>query len=185
MDYFRLRQNQNYVNPPRITNIQDVVARRLDVTKENTDKINNINVVFSGNTKVDFIDIVDEQLFLVSENVKAVFQMYEPVLEFKEICILNYQTDQYSRYFLPLFESLDCISEESSIAPDKSEVMTLVLKSLPVEKCIFKVAGLFTDIVIIRLDVAESLLRREITRFTLERVKTEGKRGEGKTYGKR
>ncbi len=159
MDYFRIRQDREYNHAPVITNLGDIVRRRLDVSIKNSSRIRDVNVAMARRCdKIDFPDILDEQLFLVSESVKTVFQMYEPGMIFKEVCIM------------PLFQEILCISDKSIITPDRSQVKRMVIKPPSDMISIFKAEPLITDVVIIRLDVAESLLRRKIRKFTLERI---------------
>ena len=66
-------------------------------------------------------------------------------------------------------------AEGSEISPDRSYIKKLRIRQMDGLDSIFKVAGLMTDAVIIRLDVAESLLRRGIRRVALERVEIEQK----------
>lgn len=172
MDYFRIRQDKQYLNAPNITNVRDIVIRRKDVSIQNASKIEDVSVGFSNiRNPVDFIDVLDSQLFLVSNEVKKIFAIYEPAMIFKEICVVNGLTDEYGRYFLPLFPELNCLSEESVVSPDRSCVKRLVMCRPQSNFSIFKAAGLMTDVVMIRLDVAESLLRRGINKLTMERVK--------------
>lgn len=175
MKYFRVRQDERYLRTPVISNIGNIITRRKDVSIKNASKIKNVNVAFSNvQHPVDFIDILDKQLFLISNDIKKVFSMYEPSMIFKEVCILNNATDEYGRYALPLFKEIDCLSREHSIiSPDRSYVKKIVLSHTSEKPSIFKVGGLMTDIVVVRLDVAESLLRRGIRKFTLEELEME------------
>lgn len=174
MEYFRIKQDRRFLNPPYITNMGEIIKRRKDVSIQNASQIEDVSVGFSNiKTSVDFIDVLDSQLFLISYNVKKVFTMYEPATIFKEICILNSCTDEYSRYFIPLLPEIECISRKSIISPDRTVVKYLALKHFQKNISIFKVAGLMTDIVVIRLDVAESLLRRGISKFIMEPLETE------------
>ena len=68
---------------------------------------------------------------------------------------------------------VDCLSENSQVSPDKSHVKKLCLQHNFDSASIFKVAGLMTDVVMIRLDVAESLMRRGIYKYVLEPVEIE------------
>lgn len=174
MEYFRIKQDKRYCHAPVITNIRDITQRRLDISIRNAKRIADVNVAFSNLTdKVDFLDILDTQLFLISHGVKTVFFMYEPAIMLKHVCILNNETDEYGRYFLPLFPEVDCISESSLLTPDKSQVKKLILKKPPKQYSVFKASGILTDIVIVRVDVAESLLRRGIRKFVLEPLEVE------------
>lgn len=171
MEYFRIRQDKRYIHPPYINNIRDIIRRRQDISLSNASRIEDVSVGFSEiRGSVDFIDILDQQVFLISNEVRNVFTMYEPYMILKEICIINSCTDEYGRYFIPLLPEVDCLSDKSVVSPDKSYVKRLVLKKRFDSQVVFKVAGLLTDAVMIRLDAVESLLRRGTTKFTLEPI---------------
>ncbi len=174
MEYFRIRQDQRYPRPPVITNITDMVPGRRGVSRENAESIPDVNVLFANAPyPLDFLDVLDSQLFLVSPEVKKVFRIYEPGMVFKEVCILNNKSEEHRLYALPLFLKMDCLAEGSIVCPDRSQVKRLCLRKDPEAPSIFKIAGLMTDIVMLRLDVAENLLRRGIRRFVLEAVEWE------------
>jgi len=175
MDYFWIRQDRRYLHAPKLSNARDIVRRREDVTIENERMIADVSVAFvSSQETIDFVDILDTQFFLVSDRVKDVLRMYEPSLKFKMICVLDNLAGEYSNYHMPIFSPVDCLSEKSIISPDKSEVKKLVLDAQKMDfQTIFKVAGLRTDVVLVRLDVIESLLRRKIRDFQFERVKVD------------
>lgn len=174
MEYFRIRQDSRYLHTPVITNSGDVVKQRKQVCLRNAKQIPDVNVLFSDAPySLDFIDVLDKQFFLVSMEMKKVFQMYEPGMIFKNVCILNNHMNEYHEYVLPLFYEMDCLSENSQVSPDKSHVKKLCLQHNFDSASIFKVAGLMTDVVMIRLDVAESLMRRGIYKYVLEPVEIE------------
>lgn len=171
MDYFRISQDKRYLHAPVISNATDIIQRRMDISVKNKEKIPDINIGFSNiKSEVDFLDVLDTQLYMVSKQVKDVFAVYEPQLIFKDICILNNFTKEYGQYYIPLFNECSCISDQSVVSPDRTCVEKLVMNQPGDDDSIFKVSGLLTDIVIIRLDVAESLLRRNIRKFRLEKI---------------
>lgn len=174
MEYFRIRQDSRYLHTPVITNSGDVVKQRKQISLTNAKQIPDVNVLFSDAPyPLDFVDVLDKQFFLISMEMKKVFQMYEPGMIFKNVCILNNQKNEYHEYALPLFYEVDCLSEKSQVSPDKSHVKKLCLRHNFDFASIFKVAGFMTDVVILRLDAAESLLRRGIYQYRLESVEIE------------
>lgn len=175
MDYFRISQDKRYLHAPVIMNVRDIVLKREFVSKEFEKRIADVNIAFASPEKTtDFVDILDSQLFLVCDRVKEVFKMYEPAMIFKMVCILANLTGEYGNYYMPIFQKLDCLSNQSIITPDKSQVKRLILKSDKVKsQSMFQVAGLMTDVTVIRLDVLESLLRRKIIEFHYTQVEME------------
>lgn len=186
MDYFWVRQDKRYIFTPEITNVRDIVLKRGDVAIENDKKIADVNVALaSPQRKTDFVDILDSQLFLIRDRVKEVLEMYEPAMIFKMVCILSNFTGEYGNYYMPICQKVDCLSGKSVTTPDKSQVKQLVLNSNKIKsQSIFQVAGVKTDVMVIRLDVLESLLRRKITAFQFDQIEMEANEsGRGIIYG--
>ncbi len=173
MEYFRISQDKRYLHPPIITNIRDIIKRRSDAAAGKGEQVADANVAFiAPQPETDFPDILDAQVFLVSDRMKEVFRMYEPSLRFKMVCVLDNIRGAYANYHIPLFPEADCLSPESVVLPDKSAVRELVLcKERIGPGRIFRVAGLRTDAAVIRMDVLESLLRRGIRDFRFSRVR--------------
>jgi hypothetical protein len=66
---------------------------------------------------------------------------------------------------------VDCLSEKSSLMPDKRSVKHLVLSQRALgRQAIFKVQHNDEDIIIARLDAAESILRRKPSGIKMYRV---------------
>uniref|UniRef100_UPI0006D0E029 hypothetical protein n=1 Tax=Clostridium sp. NkU-1 TaxID=1095009 RepID=UPI0006D0E029 len=172
MDYFRIREDRSYFYTPDITNLWDIVNRRAAMALKNESNISDINVGFARSEKqLDYVDVLDHQLFLVSEGIKRVLSIYDPSLIFKNLFLLNNLDGSYFNYYAPLFTEVDCLPEMYKIMTHRNKLEKLIIKAKAVEDySVCKVAGIDTDIVIIRLDVAESLLRRGFTKLILERV---------------
>lgn len=174
MDYFWIHQDKRYTDPPFIQGFSPCFLRR-DFTPENASKVEVNNVVFApSQKKQNFIDLVDIQLFLVSDKVKKVFSMYDKYLPWKQFCILNNVRNDSCNYFVPILQEIPCVSEKSKLNMDKSCINKLILKKDRIQDHPFFRAGkLNTEAVVIRLDVAESLLRRRVEGIIFERVGVE------------
>lgn len=175
MDYFQLKSDRRYLHTPVITNLNSIVSRRKAMDIEYASKIPDISVGFSRSMqRPDYIDVLDTQLFLVCDEIKKVFEMYKPSMIFKTICIVNNLDGSNCIYHAPLFTKLDCIPDCYKVIKDRKKLKRLILLKKKVEdESIFKIANIDSEIIIIRLDVAESLLRRGITKFHLEKVELE------------
>lgn len=172
MDYFWIKEDKSYMHTPVITNLNDIVNRRAAMSLENASNISDINVGFARSERpLNYVDVLDDQLFLVSDGVKKVFSIYARSLQFKTVCILNNLDGSSCNYYAPLFTSIDCLPDEYKAVRNRNKLEKLIIKASAAEDySVFKIAGIDTDIVIIRLDVAESLLRRNIRKLELERV---------------
>lgn len=173
MDYFRLKQDADYHNTPFIPELINKIDRRY-TTAAHADKIDDV-LVFPLKSKEthNFIDVLDSQIFLVSDTLKEVIKLYLPKLSFKLIALANQNLNEQKIYHLPLFAPVDCLSKLSIMTPDKKTIKKLVLKKNIIEetrKPIFRVAHDYETIVIVRLDAAESILRRKMLGISLSQV---------------
>lgn len=140
MDYFILQQDYRYYQYPNIVGFNEQYNRR-DFVSENAYKIPDRNIVFSNiSQKVNYIDYLNTPIILISEKIKKVFSMYDKSLLYKYFCILNNQTSEYGNYYVPIVNTQKEING----------------------KCIVKLEQQKGEFIVVRLDVAESLLRRNV-----------------------
>ncbi|MBU2703400.1 hypothetical protein Ga0466249_004545 [Sporomusaceae bacterium BoRhaA] len=174
MEYFRLRQDKDYLNAPIILDVIKQIQRRY-VTPEDADKIAEITVFkLANHDKLDSLDLLDRQLFLLSRLLKDTVKLYVPKLVCKKVLLLNSAKKVQLLYYLPIFPGVDCISDQSIMTPDKSVVKKLVLKRAEIPKqAVFKVRHSHETIIIARLDAAESMMRRRFRGIKMHRVELE------------
>lgn len=175
MDFFQLKSDRRYLHTPVITNLNSIVLRRKEMDIEYANKVPDISVGFSRSMhRPDYIDVLDTQLFLVCDGIKKVFTMYKPSMIFKTICIVNNLDGSSCNYNAPLFSKVECMPDCYKAIKDRKKLNHLILLKKEIEdECIFKIANIDSEIIIIRLDVAESILRRGIKKFQLEKVELE------------
>ncbi|NBI70151.1 hypothetical protein D3Z50_03540 [Clostridiaceae bacterium] len=167
MDYFCIRQDQRYRYTPVIQNFYSTFMRK-DFMEDNGVRIPDKNVVFSNSAKEhDRVDILDSQMFAVSRPVKDVFRIYIPSMKFKQFCILNNELNSHALYYAPILKSIPCLK-----SCDKDALV--LYKGKIGREPVFRIQDIQADRVIIRLDVAESLLRRNIKKYNLLKVELEG-----------
>lgn len=177
MNYFILSQDRRYTR--RLPTIEkfNQLAMRNDFTRENSKKIEDINVVQASSPEpLDYIDLMDHQVFIVSKEVKKIFLMYEPSIYFKMFCMLNNKVNdgQTGEYYAPIFREIDCVSPKSEFNLDKSHIKKLVLFKRKISHFpIFRISKIKKETIIVRLDVAESLLRRKLRGLNFEPVEVQ------------
>lgn len=161
MDYFRLCQDHRYEHVPMIEDLRSVATRR-DMTSQNASRIQDRNIVFAISEQAqEYLDILDTQIFLVNQQVKKVIEIYDAAIPFKFFCILNSRLSLNFDYYAPVLPMLDALSPNSETNLDKSYLKKIVLlKEKIQDRPIFKLDKVRTEAVFIRLDVAESILRR-------------------------
>lgn len=176
MDYFILRQDRRYNYTPTIENLNQV-AYRWDFTMKNCHKIEDVNLVSASSpTHLNYIDLLDRQIFLISKEMKKLFLLYEPTLRFKMFILLNKKVNggETGEYYAPIFREVDCVSPASEFNLDKSVIKKLVLFEQKIQHLsIFRIGSIKAEAIIVRLDVVESLLRRNMSGLQFTKVEVE------------
>lgn len=174
LEYFLLQQDRRYCNTPILKNVFNSIDKK-DICIEKSSRIDDITSVFvESNKRMQYIDILDMQLFIVSEEMKALLEMYEPQMIFKTISMIDFNNQVNTLYYLPIIEEVDCISGKSVFNLDKSVLKKIVIKEENIaDKSIFRLKGVDTPYIIIRLDLAESIMRRKFKGVKLTRLEKE------------
>jgi hypothetical protein len=174
MDYFLLKQDERYTNTPRIIDL----FKKMDVRNINllnAHKIEDI-MIFKVNTsdRSEFLDILDNQLFLISKPMKEIIEKYDSGILFKTLALIDQLHNKQENYYLPIVEELDALSDNAELNLNKTVVKKLILNKEKINgKKIFKIRESSKPLIVVRLDVAESLLRRNFKGMKLERVEVE------------
>jgi hypothetical protein len=174
MDYFLLKQDERYKDVPVISQLSSKIGmfqmKHQDIKKLEDKIVFNVNMASEN----DWPDIIDRQLFIVSDGLKKIIEKYLPDSVFKTLVLIDTGNKKQEKYFLPMFEKVDALSPKCEFTRDKSIITKLVLKKDNLkEKKIFTVTDGLKPTVIVRLDAAESILRRYFKGVYLERVPME------------
>lgn len=161
MDYFRLEQDKRLpfnIWIRRVMMLEGIhTAMRNDYSG-----LKDMNAVeVTGDSYGEYPDVFDKQLFLIKGGVKDSFDLHIPHISYKEFFLIDKTHKSYERYYAPVLPVIESLSEQSECSADKSVVARAVLRKncLP-EESIFQVGGVADRVIIVRLDAAESILRR-------------------------
>jgi 6-pyruvoyl-tetrahydropterin synthase len=169
MDYFLLKQDEGYKDVPILMDVFNKIdIRNISLLKAH--KIEDIivfNVKCTDTTK--FIDILDRDLFLISKEMKKIIEKFDPGIIFKTIPLVDLRYERQENYYMPIFQEIMCLSEKAELNLSRTVVKKIVLDKEKIKgKKIFKIKESDKTLVVVRLDVAESLLRREFKGMCLE-----------------
>lgn len=169
MNYFILSQDSRVVAPRIKYEDMKKYSNAIHFTYQLAKAMQPMNIFqVTADELTDFTDILSEQLFLVSADMGKLFQLYDPDLKLKTAVMFNRKFGHHT-YKIPLLREVDCMSEKTEFYPDNRTIKHLMLDGEKIKKRkLFKVKD--KDIVIIRMDVAESILRRYFTGIQLEHV---------------
>ena len=171
MDYFLLKQDEEYINAPRLLDVFNSIDVR-NINLLNAHKIEDI-LIFNVDCddKTEFLDILDRNLFLISEGMKKIIEKYDQEIIFKITPLIDLPHERQENYYMPIFEEIECLSEKAELNLNKTVVKKIILDNQKIKgKKIFKIKESVKNFIVVRLDVAESLLRREFKGICLERL---------------
>lgn len=173
--YFILKTHPEVINPIQILKLDPSIYNN-QVSLEMYKKTSELVVgYFDSGPDVEICDVLEMPVWLISDQVKRLFHLYESSMAFKGVQVFSiYPEDNTSPlYWWPYIEPVECLSEKTQ-KYENGTLKELVLKSAPVlQRHIFRVSGLLEHRVIVSLPVAESLLRRGLIGIGLEPVKFE------------
>lgn len=174
MDYFLLKQDERYTKTPFIIELAKKVDKR-NINELNAHKMDDTIIL---NVKSDpdtcFLDILDRQIYLTSDRLKKLLEKYESNIIFKTIPLIDLENQRQENYYLPIFEEIEALSSNSEFSLDKSVIKKLILDQKKIEnKKIFKIKEGINTLIVVRLDVAESILRRDFIGIHLEKIEIE------------
>ncbi|AIQ13843.1 hypothetical protein [Paenibacillus durus] len=153
MYYFRLQQDKRFVDGMRLEH----VSRDMEIYERNI-----VFVKEDGEQPV-YLDFIDHPRWLVSDRMKGLLEKYDRFLRFYSAVLTGRSTRRQDIYWFMEPGETDSLSERTQVDASGA-CRRLVLAETKVRReRIFRVAGVKEDILIVRLDVAESLQRRGFT----------------------
>lgn len=161
--HFFIHTNPEYINSPDIINWFDLIDKK-NISLENAHKLPNRELLYvKSNPNLIFTDVISFPFFIVSTKVKNVIKLYEPTVLFKQLVLLDAENEQCSLYHLPILPQVECLSEKSILTLDRSKIIKAAIdhRLLP-DTSIFKLAGVKDEYIVARLDIVESMLRRQV-----------------------
>jgi hypothetical protein len=173
--FFLLAQDERYTNAPHLINW----FWRLDVRDIHRKRYRRIPartvLPIAPDEAVGFLDVLTSPFFLASKVLRDVIGMYDKGIPFRQVVLLDSEHGLAELYYLPILEEVDCLSEESETSPTASVIRRAVFKREPIgQRPIFQIGDGDARHIVVRLDLAESALRRGAKGFLLQPVFFEG-----------
>ena len=125
------------------------------------------NTVHTGLLTMPFL-LLDEEVFEIASK-------YEPLMPSRQVVLLDKENQISGLYYMPILPRIDCISPKSKLSNANTifagtPILTFN-KILGIN--IFWLDGLDSDLPVISLDLAESILRRNVMGIKLVPVELE------------
>ena len=175
MTYFLLKQDERITDRPYPRDFFQKIDVR-HVTAQTADKVPMRTLIhLRSYAHTVFPDVLCTPALLLTQEVKDVVKSYDEYIHYRQIVYFDPKYKLVQLYFMPLLHSLTCLSEKTEyVSARRSAFSKVVLKRAPFrDKCLFQVRNKKQRLTIIRLDLVESILARNLTGFTLMEVEVE------------
>lgn len=167
MNYFLISKDEIYKKAPDIINWYE--DERL-INERNLNLLKNRKILKIRNEeKRVWTDIISNPNFFVSEKVKGVINKYDNKIKFKQVILLDVVGAEAEVYYLPILKFINCLSEESEIIGNTIK-RCVIKKEIIKDEKIFRIGDVNKRYIVVRLDLAESILRRETRGIKLEKI---------------
>ncbi|WP_127533676.1 hypothetical protein [Paenibacillus kobensis] len=174
MDYFRLRQDERYADVPMLCDIRQQLDVRDICPKRAHHIMDSLMFYVDASKDTAYPDVLDQQLFLVSDKLKPLIELYAPDTIFKAAPLVDLVHEQQNNYYLPIFEEVEALGSGTEYYNDQRTVKKPILQADRLgNRRIFGVKESEIPFIVVRLDAAESMLRRDFTGLKLERLAVE------------
>ena len=161
MTYFLLESDPLYKDAPILRDWSGKIERGSILPGQSHHIPPRMVLDIYPNAHTIFTDVIDFPFLLISKTCMDVVKLYEPQIVSKQIVLLDAENRLKKIYHLPILPHLECLSEDSVLSLDKSELKEGILDLSKVgNKGIFHIAGLSRFYTVIRLDMLESMLKR-------------------------
>jgi hypothetical protein len=169
MRYFVLTQDERVTDSPYPNDFH----QKIDVRNATANKAGNLPertlVTIRPDRHTVFPDMLCSPVMLVTRETKEVINAFDPYLAYRQIVYLDQENELMQLYFMPALDEIDCLSDSAEYTNAcRGAFSKVALQKAPIrDKSLFQVKNGTRKLVIVRLDLAESLLARNCSGFAL------------------
>lgn len=168
--YFLMEQDRGIRNCIGLKRF-DIKGPKKVFKKEDAFRLKDTTVLYlaedSGEIAPDFIQ---SPVSMVSDMAKKILYMYEESLIFKRIVMIHKEQASQLLYYHVLFEEIEALAPDISRYPDGTEKKLQVSTQKIGDYKVFMLKDSRRKVPVISLEVAESLLRRNLTGVQLTEI---------------
>lgn len=172
MEYFELMVDPSISNPIQIQHMDHSVYKN-DATYEEFDAAPKMTVgYFDNSPQTEIYDLLGQPALLISDNLKRLFALYVPEMPFKGIRVYanDLEDNESPLYWWPYIPPIECLSSQATKYPTGMLEHFILDRNALHGEDIFRVDSILENKVVISLSIAESMIRRKMTGFTLKPI---------------
>ena len=171
MIYFTLHQDKRVINAPELMFAKkDLEELKTFPTPENLFEPKVVYVRGALTKKIDYPDLIEAPVMLISEKLKPLVNQYQKNIWMRTVFLTEEQGGGQEVYYAIYVPKLRCASKQSVYSQSR-QLKEFVLNETQVGSNRIFVAKERERKLIVRLDVAESMLRRKVNGLVFEEIK--------------
>ena len=175
MKYFILDKDPLYTSSPHILGGFEKIRIR-DITLKRCGNIPAQTMLdIQGRADTVFTDVITNPFFMISEKMYKITKKYDKNIIGKQVVLMDSVNKKAELYYLLIMPHIDCVSEKSELNPSRTKFIRPVIDPLRVSKSrnIFWLKDFKSNLPVISLDLAESILRRDARGISLTLMELE------------
>lgn len=167
MHYYLIKQDRRITTAPIIKNYSSGLYSETKLKGKT-------NILYIKNDKaIDFIDFIDAPLLLISDSFKNILEKYSPSLEYKAVVLTEPERGIQQVYWNVELPVVECLSPKTEYYLNGLIKRIVVKRQLAGDFSMFQIINKIEKYYIIKLELAESVLRRGMGGFILEELEEE------------
>ncbi len=172
--YFLIGTDESCKPLPRILDFRDGV--KIEYLKTNMSyqqkKTSIVHTEYSFSGTIIYPDIFDIGIFMVSNHIYEILEMYEPGLVIKRVNLVEQRTYKTYEYVIPILEEVDCLSDKTTYKQGRCIDRGCLVEDKIPDLAVFKIPEIDGISTVARLDFVESLLKRSVGGIYLQDLET-------------
>lgn len=175
MDYFIMKTDERLCRLPQMQMPKELSL--TEITKEKISKLTVASVVYvKGNhgLGIEYPDYLEMPIPLIADKFKKILQKYQKDVLFHRVMLIEKEAGLQKPYYLMMPPEITCADNKETQYDAGGNVRNFVLDLEKAEKYKIFLAKDYREKIIVRLDVAESILRRNANGIWFEPVKIRG-----------
>ena len=169
MRYFSIYADKRHIQP-RILNRELLIGPHIQQQKliyEELDQRNYLKVQLEQ--EVEFMDIVNSPIFMVTKEFANLIRIYSPATKFKYMVLFDEVNRRAVSYQIPLLSEVDCLHNDSELSREGNTITKGILCNDKTGNVpIFRLKSAKGQYIIANLAFVESAYRREVRGMGIE-----------------
>lgn len=171
--FFTMTEDKRIRKRVRFQDIQSDAY--VELSPEEMERVNPTTVLFmEGNSDSIYPDYFETPVHLVSDRLKQIIEMYSQECQFKCVVLNHLEADKQAIYWLVGVPERECLDALTEFYPNGWEKRVVLDAEKLKGDFIVRIKGIFSKKLVVQAELAESVMRRNLTGVIFQEVETSG-----------